>query len=312
MDQGTQRLIRRHNAQMRDLIVRDIDALEEKLNVKRQVSHLADNAVDTVKGKLGMNNSNPNESWVDFVRHNAVPLAAVGFGGAVLAKNLESRFGSHSGSSSATLRGSGSPTMQRTGASVGYPMVGSTDGEDTSEGGGLRDKVSGAGEALGDKASSAKDAVSGGASTAKDAIVGGASSAKDMVVDVVPSRAEAGRMARDHNQVLGMFALVAGAAAGAFVPRSKAEERRLAPVQESVREKASDLADQGVEKVKETAERAQEAVSAGVDTAKSEFEDAGDEEPPGTTDTSSSSELPDLTQPNRITGSRGGVGSTSL
>jgi hypothetical protein len=279
---------------MRDLIVRDIDALEDKLNVKRQVSDLTDNAVDTVKGKLGMN-SNPNESWVDFARHNAAPLALVGLGGAVLAKNVQSRVAS----STHTTSSSQSQYFD--------PSAGSTYSEDSSEG--LRDKV-------GSKLSGMGGTASDGVDTAKDkvmetgqAVGGQVVQAKDMVIERIPSKGEAKQMARDHGQMLGVAALAAGAVAGAFVPRSKAEERRVAPLQSTVKDKAGELAEQGVEKAKETAERASEALSTGVETAKEEFADSGEDEPPATSGTSST-DLPDLTQPNRITGSRNGVTGT--
>lgn len=296
MDQGTQRLIRRHNAQMRDLIVRDIDALEQKLNVKRQVTDMADNAVDTVKGKLGMNNRNPNEGWVDFIRHNAAPLAAVGLGGAVLARNLQSRVG-HSVTSTSPRAGERhfDPTHQQAGGlreQVGSKLSDATD--TASEGlSTAKEQVSEKTHAVGEKAVEARDAVAAKATVVKDA-----------VVEHVPSREEMKVVARDHSQVVGVAALAVGAVAGVLTPRTKAEERRLAPVQSQVREKASELADQGIEKAKEQVDLAAGAVSAGIETAKEELESSGDEPDPGGSMVSGATELPDLTRPNRITGSR--------
>jgi hypothetical protein len=284
MDQGTQRLIRRHNAQMRDLIVRDIDALERKLNVKRQVSDMADNAVDTVKGKLGMNSSNPNEGWMDFVRHNAAPLAAVGLGGVVLAKNLQARAGSSTTSTSPRY----------------VPADVSSD-----ESSGVREQV---GEKLSDVASSASEGMSAAsdkASQVADTVTTQAVAAKDAVVDRIPSRQDMKVVAHDHGQALGVAALAVGALAGVLTPRSTAEQRRLAPVQSHVRDTAGDLFEQGIDKAKEQVDVAASALSTGVEAAKDEFQDAQEDgaepEPPGTSQTS---DLPDMTQPNRITGSR--------
>jgi hypothetical protein len=111
-------------------------------------------------------------------------------------------------------------------------------------------------------------------------------------------------MATDHYSLVGLAALGAGAVAGTFMPRTKLEERKLAPVQDKVKERASAVVEEGVEKAKETADRAAEALSVAAETAKEEFADSGDDEPP-------SSGLPDLTRPNRITGSRSTMPTTN-
>ncbi|MCW2928533.1 MAG: hypothetical protein JWM86_2501 [Thermoleophilia bacterium] len=284
MDQGTQRLIKRHNAQMRDLIVRDIDALEDKLNVKRQVATKVDDAVDTVKGKLGMNSDTTTGSWSTFARGNAVPLAAISFGGAMLAKNLQAR------ASAGTTQ------------NPGYPMA-STTVQSSSDGGGIRESVGG-------KASDAKDAITGKAGAATEMVGEHASHAKDVIVERIPSRDQAVSVVKDHGQLLGMAALAAGALAGTFMPRTQAEEARLAPLQSQVRDKASELVETGKELVQDKVETAQEAVVAGVETAKETFsEDQSESAEDDTTfGSSETSELPDLTQPNRILGSRVEVG----
>lgn len=300
MDQGTQRLIRRHNAQMRDLIVRDIDALENKLNVKRQVHDMADNAVDTVKGKLGMNNRNPNEGWLDFVRHNAAPLAALGLGGTVLAKNLQARVSS---TDSATSGSTGSayfdPTVEQSSPGLREQVGGKLSGvgETASEGlSSVKGQVSDATQVVGGKASDAKDAVAVHAMVAKDA-----------VVERIPSASEMKVIARDHSQMVGVAALAVGAVAGVLAPRTKAEERRIAPVQSQVRDKASELVDQGMDMAKEKVDVATSAISSGVETVKEELDSSGGDEREsdgGGSTVTGATELPDLTRPNRITGSR--------
>lgn len=305
MDPAAQELISRHNEQMRELIVRDIDALQDKLNVKRQVSAKADHALDKVKGTLGMNHRTQDEGWTSFVRHNAAPLAAVGLGGVVLAKNLRDR--------TSTTDTQTTTTRQITESSyVPYP-AGSSD-----DGGSMKDKaaskVGDVQSAASDQLDSAREKVTDVTDTArikamdaKDAVSEQAVHAKEVIVEHIPTRQQAKRAAHDHSQLLGLAALAAGAVAGTFVPRTRAEERKLAPMQAQVKDKASDLVEGGVEKAKETADRAAEALSVAAETAKEEFADSGEEPPSSGLDTGS--ELPDVTRTNRITGTRPGVAS---
>lgn len=299
MDQAAQELITRHNEQIRELIVRDIDALEDRLNLKRQVSIKADEAMDKVKGTLGMNQSHEKGGWAGFVRHNAAPLLAVGLGGTVLARNLRDRV-SHDGSQTTTTRLVEESSYVHPGTAGGDGGV--SDRLDTA-----KEKVSQTTDTAKAKASelteSAKARATEASDTArvkvagaKDAVTDQAVHAKEVVVERVPSRQEASRMAHEHSQVLGLAALAAGALAGTFVPRTRAEERRLAPMQAQVKERAG-------EKVKETADRAAEAIAEGAETAKEEFAGDGEDQPPSTGGVGSS-DLPDLTRPNRITGSR--------
>jgi hypothetical protein len=324
VDQAAQELITRHNEQMRELIVRDIDALEEKLNVKRQVSLKADAATDKVKGMLGMSHTNQDESWGGFARHNAVPLAAIGVGGALLARNLRSRMDTQDTQSTTTRLVSDSSYVPYPGtAHVGEDggtsrlsdkasdvKASAAEGVDAA-----KEKVAAASDTakakaseVADKASDAADTAKAKVADAKETVSTQAVHAKDVVVEHIPSRDEAKEMATDHYQLLGLAALAAGAVAGTFAPRTKLEERKLAPVQAQVKEKATTLVEDGVEKAKETADRAAEALSVAAETAKEEFADTGDDEPPSG---SSSSDLPDLTRPNRITSSRSTNGATS-
>jgi hypothetical protein len=306
VDQAAQELITRHNETIRELIVRDIDALEEKLDVKRQISHKADAATDKVKGMLGMSHTNQDASWGGFARHNAVPLAAIGVGGALLARNLRSRVETQATQSMTTRMVSDSSYV---------PHPGSTQASDD---GGLSDtasdmkasavesldsaqqKASEVADTARAKASDVKDTVASTAADAKETLTSGAVHAREMVVEHVPSRQQAKEMATDHYQLLGLAALAAGAVAGTFAPRTKAEERTLAPMQAQVKDKAGELVEGGVEKVKETADRAADALGVAAETAREEFADSGEDEPPST----------GVTTPNRITGSRTTNGST--
>lgn len=311
MDQAAQELITHHNETIRELIVRDIDALQEKLDVKHQVSMKADAATDKVKGMLGMSDTHQDESWGGFARRNVAPLAAIGAGGALLARNLRSRVAAQDTQSTTTRMVSESSYVPYPGTTqvgedggsslkdkAGDVKATAAEGVDTAKA-----KVSDVAGTAKSKVSDAKDTVASTASDAKDTVASHAVHARDMVVERVPSPAAAKEMATDHYQLLGLAALAAGAVAGTFAPRTQLEERKLAPVQSQVKEKATELVEGGVEKAKETADRAAEALSAAAETAKEEFADAGDDEPP-------SSDLPDLTRPNRITGSRTTNGST--
>jgi hypothetical protein len=307
VDPAAQELINRHNEQVRELIVRDIDALEQRLNVKRQVSRKADEAMDKVKGTLGMNHSSQDESMGGFVRSNAVPLLAVGIGGALLARNLRERTAATDSQSTTTRMVSDAsyePSAVSDTSTVQDAKAKVADAADTAKA-----KVSDVADAASTKAGEVTDTARAKVDDAKTAVADSASAvsthavhAKDVVVEHVPSREEASRMAAEHYQMLGLAALGAGALIGTFAPRTKLEERTLAPVQEQVKERAGELVGEGVEKAKETADRATEALSAAADTAKEEFADSGDDEPPSGGE--GSSELPDLTRPNRITSSR--------
>ena len=304
MDHAAQELITRLNEQTRELIVRDIDALERKLNVKRQVSMKADAAMDKVKGTLGMNQTH-SDGIGGFVRHNAAPLLAVGVGGAILARNARQQAMSTTHDS-----------VGATGSEPGYvPFQHSGDVGGTSDPT-IRDRVGSVASDVQSKASdglgSAKEMVSGAADTVTSSVsdatqvVGSqAGHAKDVVVERIPSREQVMRTAQDHSQLFGLAALAAGALAGTFIPRSRAEERRIAPVQAQVKEKATELVEDGVEKVKETADRASEAMSAAAETAKEEFQDSGEDQPPdaGSSSDDVTSSMPNVTLPNRITGS---------
>ena len=309
MDQAAQELITRHNEQVRELIVRDIDALSGKLDVKRQVSRRKDEAMDKVKGTLGMNQGNPGESWSGFARHNAVPLLAVGLGGAILARNAKARAASADTQSTTTRYMSESSYVPESSSDgkVDEAKAKVSEAADSAKAkvSDVADiakaTASDVAETARAKVTGARDTVVEGATSAKETVATQAVHAKDVVVEHVPSREQASRMATDHYTLVGLAALGAGAAIGTFMPRTQFEERKLAPVQDKVKDRAGELVEGGVEKAKETADRAADALSAAAETAKEEFAEAGDEgdEPPSTTD------LPDLTRPNRITGSRG-------
>jgi len=296
MDQEPRALIKRHNEYVREQVVQDLEALEEKLNVKRQVSERTHAVVDKAKGTLGMNQDGEVHGVTDFARKNAVPLAAVGLGGAILARNA-TKMRSHSEVDTNTYYGTPQTDVS----------MATTTGGTTSQGGGgiaskagdvkgaAVSKVSGATSVVGDKASSVKDSVTGSVASAGTAVSDAstmaavrASEVKDAVVQKVPSRGEAVTMAKENAPVVGIAALALGALAGAFLPRTRMEEERLAPIQEQVVDKAKEAASEAADKAMETVDKAKDAVQAGVDTVTEEM--------------SSSDTDPVVTTPNRITG----------
>jgi len=295
MDQEPRTLIKRHNEYVREQVVHDLEALEEKLNVKRQVSERATavthTVVDKAKGTLGMNQEEVH-GVSGFARKNAVPLAAVGLGGALLARNAKQMRDQQS-----NVHG----TYVETSGYAAGPVVDnepSTKDKLASKASGLKDSAA---STVTDRASSVKDTVTGTASTVKGSVTDTASSVKgtvteagtmaavrasevkDTVVQKVPSRQQVVSTAKENAPLVGFAALALGALAGAFVPRTKMEESKLAPLQENVLETAKDAVESNVDKAKG-------ALQAGVETVKDEV--GGD----------SSEEEPKTTTKNRITG----------
>jgi hypothetical protein len=291
MDQEPRALIKRHNEYVREQVVQDLEALEEKLNVKRHVSEKAHNVVDKAKGTLGMNQDGQVHGAKGFARQNAVPLAAVGLGGALLARNTKKMMTQDERYAATTPVYAGTPPTTGNGNGNG--------GGITSKAGDVKDaaasKMGDATSAVTDKASSVKDSVSDAstmaavkASEMKDTVTEKAT----MVVDKVPSRQQTIRAARENAPVVGFAALAVGALAGAFIPRSRMEEERLAPIQEQVIDKAT-------EAVEETVDKTKGALQAGAEKV--------GEEMGGTSESSQTEVDPLVTTPNRITG----VGATN-
>jgi hypothetical protein len=299
MDQEPRALIKRHNEYVREQVVHDLEALEEKLNVKRHASEKAHAVVDKAKGTLGMSKDTEVHGVGDFARKNAVPLAAVGLGGALLARNAKQVLGHN---------GNGKPTSHTDMYAYETAHDEGTKDKLVSKASDVKDaatgKVSDAKLAVTDTASSVKDTVTGKAADMRHSVSDAgtlaavrASELKDSVAERVPSmpsRAQAKQTVKENAPLFGLAALALGALAGAFIPRTRMEEERLAPVQESVLGKATDV-------VSEKVDMAKDAVQAGVETVKDGVKDGVDT----VKDELSSSTEDDstVTTPNRITGS---------
>jgi hypothetical protein len=292
MDQEPRALIKRHNEYVREQVVHDLEALEEKLNVKRQVSEKAHNVVDKAKGTLGMNQDVQVHDAKGFARKNAVPLAAVGLGGALLARNAKQQMEQNKRYEQTYPVYAGTPPTYSNDAD-------SNGGGVASRAGDVKDaaasKVSDAKGAVSDKASSLKDSVSDAGSMAsvrasemKDTVTGKAGE----MVERVPSRQQTIQAAKENAPVVGFAALAIGALAGAFIPRTRMEEERLAPIQEQVIDKATEAVEDTVDKTKGALQAGAEKVG---------------EEMGGGSESSQTEVDPLVTTPNRITG----VGATN-
>jgi len=309
MDQEPRALIKRHNEYVREQVVRDLEALEEKMNVKRQVSHKAHDVVDKAKGTLGMKSQEEVHGVGGFAKANAVPLAAVGLGGALLARNatkMKSSSNGHVAYTETTVpssyEDSSSPGMKDklagkvggvkdTATSKVSDVTGTVTGKASDVKGTVAGKASDVRGTVTDKATGVKDTV---ADTGTMVAVR-ASEMKDSVVEAVPSRQQVTRVAKDNAPLLGLAALAAGILAGALAPRTRMEEERIAPLQESLAERAHDVVEQGKDMVGEKVDTAKSALKTGVETVQEEL---------STSDSDTGSE-PMTTTPNRITASSG-------
>jgi len=302
MDQEPRALIKRHNEYVREQVVHDLEALEEKLNVKRQMSEKAHNVVDKAKGTLGMNQGQYVQvhDTKGFARKNAVPLAAMGLGGALLARNAKQYKEQKDMYAQTYPVYAGTPPTYEQDTSGGGMASRAGDVKDAaaSKVAGAKDaassKVSDATSAVTDKASSVKGSVSDAstmaavrASEMKDTVTGKAGE----MVERVPSRQQTIQAAKENAPVVGFAALAIGALAGAFIPRTRMEEERLAPIQEQVIDKATEAAEGAVDKTKG-------ALQAGAEKVSEEM---------GSGSESSTEVDPLVTTPNRITG----VGATN-
>jgi len=301
-------LIMKRNEQTRQEVAADINALEEKLNVKKQVTHAREEMVGTVMEKkdeivhkvkdkipgMGSSSSNGGSSpvGVGTVASLAVqnPLAALAF--AYGAKTL---FSSWQDRRSQNLRTRSTYNFQ-----PGYPVESSARYPmEENDSPGLKDRVSGVGSSITDKAGSAGSAITGKASNAGSAVAGRASDLKQGVGQKLPSDSEElRRTVRENLPAAGIAAMAFGAMAGLAAPRTNMENEYVGQVREQLVEKGSELVDKGQELAGQAKTAVTEGVSAGVDAAK---ETTKDEMSSG----SSSTEKPYATS-----GSTLGTGST--
>ncbi len=130
---------------------------------------------------------------------------------------------------------------------------------------GLRDSVSGAADRVGEAASSASRSVAGAAGSAAEGIGVGASSAAQRVVDAGRgARDQVGQLGdstgrglgwlvREQPLVLGAIGLAVGAAVGALLPGTEAEDRLMGETRDDLAERARATAEEGYQRAAEAA-----------------------------------------------------------
>ena len=141
---------------------------------------------------------------------------------------------------------------------------------------GLGDSVSGAADRVGEAATSAYRATADAAGSAAESIGSGASAAAQRVTEAGrgardqlgqfgdSTRQGLGWLVREQPLVLGAIGLAVGAAVGALLPGTDAEDRLMGETRDDLAERARATAEQGFERAKETAgehlERAKDRV----------------------------------------------------
>jgi len=276
-------LIRQQNEHTREELAADLDALGDKLDVKRHMTNAKDGMVDKVKEKVGMNTS---RDWSHGAQQQqkgmggTIMSAATSspIGTLALAYGLKSLWGSFQKKQRQnrqwqhySQRGYG--YQQGYGYTGGYGYA-SQQGTDDGNGvrgtiGNVAGKVTGAGSTVTDKVSGVgstiTDKASGVGSTLADTTTGFAGQASGFVTQHAPtSTDEWAHMIRTNIPAVGIGALALGAIAGMAAPTTHFEEERLGQFGEN-------LKDQVTDKVQDVASQAQDAVKSGVDTAKEQM-----------------------------------------
>ena len=130
---------------------------------------------------------------------------------------------------------------------------------------GLRDSVSGAADRVGEVASSTYRSVADAAGSATEGIGAGASSAAQRVADAGRGARDQfgqlgdsasrglGWLVREQPLVLGAIGLAVGAAVGALLPGTEAEDRLMGETRDDLTERARATAEEGYQRAKETA-----------------------------------------------------------
>lgn len=130
---------------------------------------------------------------------------------------------------------------------------------------GLRDSVAGAADRVGDAANaayrtvadatgSATEGVGSGASSAKQQVAAAGREARDQLGQLGDStRQGLGWLVREQPLVLGAIGLAVGAAVGALLPDTEAEDRLMGETRDDLVERASTTVGEGYQRAKETA-----------------------------------------------------------
>lgn len=301
MDQDAH-VIRKRAERARAAIAADVDAIGEKLNVKKQAVQRKDELVDQFKEKVGMSHHGEEtrlgheaNTALDVVREHPMATLMAGAGGFGMTRIIAAWRKQHSSYPHAA----GVHTSDEATYSTFDPTA-----QDTSNGSGKVDdakaKVSevagSAKERMGDVTGSVKEHVSDVGSKASD--LGStakerASSVTSTAKERVPSdRRELESSMRSNMTLWGAGAFALGAAVGSLIPASRMERQKFGEVRDNAMDMAKDKADDakqaleaGLDAAKEHAqeavsdvkEHAQEAMSEAKETAKDEMKGSSDE-----------------------------------
>jgi hypothetical protein len=137
--------------------------------------------------------------------------------------------------------------------------------------GSAKDSVASTASSMGDKVGSARESVSSGAGSASETAGSAVGTVKEHMPTTGDAREGARRaasVAKANPMALAIGALVLGAAAGLALPSTRAEDERIGPVADDLRERGAEKATEAVQqgrevvagKGHEVAERGQEAV----------------------------------------------------
>lgn len=302
MDQDAH-VIRKRAERARAAIAADVDALGEKLNVKKQAVQKKDDLVDQFKEKVGMSHDGEEtrlgheaHTVMDVVREHPMATLMAGVGGVGIQRIISAWREQHTGYPHNRSRGSnGNGNGAGYVAVETYPTLGATvvtaeeydvRGETSDDEGGkldgakakAHDVADSARERVSDVSGSAKERVSGVTGSAKERVsgvgtrvTGMGSGAKDKASNVamtakehVPSdRRELETSMRSHMGLWGLGAFALGAALGSFLPSTRME-----------REKVGHARDEAMDMAKEKADDAKQALEAGLEAVKDHAEEA--------------------------------------
>lgn len=323
MDQDAH-VIRKRAERARAAIAADVDAIGEKLNVKKQAVHKKDELVGKVKEKVGMSSDGEEtrlgheaHTMMDVVREHPMATLMAGAGGLgiqriIAAWREQHRPYPHGETYVATpvltteTYSTFDPTAQE--ASNGSSKVDDAKAKAHDVADSTKERVSDVTGTVKERASDVGTRVSDLGSSAKERATGVTSTVQERV----PSdRRELESSMRSNLTLWGAGAFALGAAIGSLIPSTRVERERLGEVRENVVDLAKEKADDakqaleaGLDVAKEHAgeivsdvkEHAQEAASEAKDTAKDELK--------GSSESSDTGDTAMMNRPGPILGSR--------
>ena len=244
-----------------------IDAIQERLslaNLSEQVSERVNSAIETAKetaydatiGKAvnfmkQAGDGVMRTSAAQTVKANPVPFALIGIGSAMLMYNGFSKKNRRNGSRYQTTNYLASRTGQ--GASTGMTGSGAA---------GISDRAGDAYEAISEKASTAYDTVANTANQTYSTAANAANRAMEKVSDLGSSAKENYEYYKEEKPLaIAAAAMAVGAAIGLAIPSSRYEGELMGEASENLRAKAEDTASELVDKAKQVASDASQAVT---------------------------------------------------